>query len=414
MVWILTPQRASGTLVESWEDTDHSEWRHLDPTTDDTAYVSDVVWEGSQALEKSGYDEAISHPGDGLPEYFKKGEIWAFYLYIRSGLNSGVTGVYFAAQDRDNCFVTQWDGANDGQLETFLRQNDASQYFLGNGESCPQDTWLEVRITRDDGTLGGKDNEIRVTWTRMDTGATIAEHSAVDSTFASESAIGFHNSSGIVTVFDAFTQDPDGATTDTKASGTVIEDFNNSDLSRYEGTTGTYQIVSTPAYEGTAAGQGDGSFDRIYDTGVTTPPKGSTFEAYVRASTTAATQDVGIYYGVQDADNPYFVEMQADEAEFVAKTKVAGSFSTMASATGLTLAADTWYRIRVRWDDGTAYGGTDGDMTLTIREAGTAEDLATLTVTANTDHPAGGFGFKYNTASGSPVFHDLYQIVDQP
>lgn len=413
MVWF-KPPADSATIIEDWEDTTHSEWRHLDPVSDDTAYVTDIVWHGSQALEKSGYDEAFSFPGDGLSEYFSKGQEWSFYVYVRSGMATGAFGIYFGARDRDSAYATQWDGVNDDRIESYVRVNDTGQSFIGRSGTMVENEWVEITVKWDDGTLGGADNDITVTWTRLDTKAVIAEHTGNDATFDTESGIGFWNSSGIVTIFDAFTNGR-GTQTTNETVAAVLEDWEGTTpLAKYSGTTSTYSIVSTPSYDGTAGGSGDGNFDIIYDPDAGAPPKGSTFEAYVRSSVTSATQDVGIYFGVQDASNLYFVEMQVDEGEFVAKTRNGGSYTPLGTDTGLSLSANTWYRIRVRWDDGVAYGGADGDMTFTLIEDATDAIVASFSAT-NTDHPTGGYGFKYHTASnGNPVFHDLYQVIEQP
>jgi hypothetical protein len=158
------PFPAGNTVIDSFEDGDISEY------SGDTGIFSSIdtsgetfdSYDGSNVLEwppSGGNTNGAIFSTSGLDNYFPKGEIARCYFW-------------FDTLDGDQYIAWAHDGTN--RIRLRIRHED-SQVDLestfggtsteGNASitgTWNTNTWYYCRIVRDDGTLGGSDNDIRV------------------------------------------------------------------------------------------------------------------------------------------------------------------------------------------------------------------------------------------------------------
>lgn len=166
---------------------------------------------GSQSLavggSDGGYDEIVATPNadDPLPRFFGKGEVASYY--VRADTKVGYTGAIFGAGSDADFYsvniVWDLDGVlvykKDGGSFTNLQQES---WLSGIGDT---DRWYELRVTRDDGSLGGSDDDITVEVRDPAADSTLWSHTFNDATHADEVGVGMHTNrfgSGATTFLD--------------------------------------------------------------------------------------------------------------------------------------------------------------------------------------------------------------------
>lgn len=186
--------------------------------------------------------------------------------------------------------------------------------------------------------------------------------------------------------------------TESSGSVTVLDDFEDGDISEYAGDTGSFTVQQTTVKEGSYAlsATANGS---ISDTGVTTQ-QGERFYVWVNIGGTNNDGSVGFYYFTQSesaSPNGYLAQVNESQNE-IALFYYDGAFTKIASAASQA-STSTWYELRV---DVT----TSGDHTLSIYDTSGSQLASTSTVT-DTTYTSGGIGFR--SAVGEDGFHDHYR-----
>jgi hypothetical protein len=175
---------------------------------------------------------------------------------------------------------------------------------------------------------------------------------------------------------------------------TVIESFEDQDLSNYAGDTGSYGF-SNDATDGSVSLENTaGSYGEIRtSSGLNaTPSTGDTFRAQIKFSA-ATTGYAGLIFGMQDASNFYFARPRADNVNFELYRKENGSFTRLAESAVSSYSTSSWYDMEVRW--GTGADAINADI---YDDTGTQINDATLG-TVDSTFTSGGIGW-FATDSG--------------
>jgi hypothetical protein len=150
----------------------------------------------------------------------------------------------------------------------------------------------------------------------------------------------------------------------------TIDDFEDSDLSEYTGSTGEFSFVSGIADGSSTALRCDsGGFSEIYSTSGLNAYFGKGEIAQFEVQFNDTSQAGGLVFGYSDDSNFYrcWFDLNSDALQLLTDTGSGGSGTVVAEATSVGFAADTRYRVRIPWDDGTL-GGADNDITLDMDE----------------------------------------------
>lgn len=175
---------------------------------------------------------------------------------------------------------------------------------------------------------------------------------------------------------------------------TIIDDFEDGDISEYSGGTADMDVTEAAAQEGTYGLQptvnsyvqidsqpGDGL--NYY------PQQGDAVEWYVNSGDT-----YGVFiWGAQNAgDIPYYARPRPDNG--VLEVILDGTTYTA----NYSFSADTWYNMRLEWDDGSTFGGAAGDQTVTAYDM-SGNELVSISENDNT-YSSGGIGISFGDVDG--------------
>lgn len=192
---------------------------------------------------------------------------------------------------------------------------------------------------------------------------------------------------------------------------TIVDDHEDSSVSAYGGATSDFADVDeanvTPsAQNGTGLAQlqtSSGAYQGVSSTsGLNAyPSQGDTFRIWVYTGNSKSIRARWATQSEVSAPNMYYVLLNAS-ADSVDLNINNSGHSTLASVSQ-TLAADTWYELKVDW-------ATDGTMSVTIYDS-SGSKLNSLSAT-DTTFTSGGIGYGINVGSGSAtVYADYYRVV---
>lgn len=193
MLW--NPQRGGGgpsAIVDSFEDNDISEYSGAtsDYATVDDSGLSWTAPDGSYVLEQqsgASFARIVSESGDGLANYFPKGN--TAEADIRSETLDGSLRVIFGAGSVFNSYYAAEVDYGSGELRILDRDGGGTLNELASTTLSPStDTTGTVRIVWDDGTLGGADNDITVSYSEG--GSELDSLSVNDSSHATNEGVG--------------------------------------------------------------------------------------------------------------------------------------------------------------------------------------------------------------------------------
>lgn len=224
-------------------------------------------------------------------------------------------------------------------------------------------------------------------------------------------ADGTYSVSGLADgTYHVVAQYDDGSTTYNALSkpyitiNTTIDRFEDNDIAEYSGDTGNFSTVQSPVQSGSYALQTSGwATNRITSTsGLDNyPSKPANWEWYVHCNNVDTDHSLSRhYYAWGDTNNYYWTETKWTSGDqYIELDGVVGGTGLSGTAqyiNDFTLSANTWYRCELTWDDGSTYGGSDGEMTFVIHDAdSTASHSTTLT---DTGLSSGGIGWATDTA----------------
>lgn len=203
------------------------------------------------------------------------------------------------------------------------------------------------------------------------------------------------------------------------ASGaTIVDSFEDQGLSEYTSDTGSYSTTSSFASDGSYGVSCDAAATaNIYSSsGLDNyPSKPVEFKVDMQTSLgtsdTTDTIELSPIFGFVDSNNWYMLQIRADGPNMRFWIFNSGSFSTVTSATSLSeWQANTTYTLQIQWDDGSTFGGSDGDMSAEVFDP---DGNSIGTNSGNdTTHNGSGIGFRSNKPSTSDdLFYDFYRIT---
>lgn len=152
---------------------------------------------------------------------------------------------------------------------------------------------------------------------------------------------------------------------------TIIDDFNDN-LNNWTGGDGA-SITASPTFEGGGALQFDAGSTNLESSGLPElPAQGDEINIYFRYD----NEPTGRIY-VRIATDPnsagdwYGLLIENDDVEL--RTDGGSTFLVGLSPATTT---NTWYRINVKWDDGSTFGGVAGDFTVEVFDTSDGSSLA--------------------------------------
>jgi hypothetical protein len=195
------------------------------------------------------------------------------------------------------------------------------------------------------------------------------------------------------------------------SSRTLLDSFEDQDLSEYSGDTGDFSIVaesnlSFSARDGSHVLENPGDdFDNIESTSITAA-KGTTINGWVRGTANVTRMSVlfGLGSGLNDC---YEAKVNVRDDRLTLRDRTDGVDLATDGSPGLS--ADTWYRIELVWDDGTL-GGSDNDITMRVFDDGGTQQGSTLSATDSTNATKDGIGIIARGGSSWTAWFDyLYK-----
>lgn len=171
-----------------------------------------------------------------------------------------------------------------------------------------------------------------------------------------------------------------------------IDTFDDQDLAEYtfRNGTGTAWSFSTTTVRSGASVYLDGSGDATYSAITTTSPpggnlpaQGNAIDIWFNTNSVANADQSGMYYDY-GADYWARIDWNPGGTEHIELNAGASGTTSAATFSGVD---NTWYRLRVEWDDGATFGGVAGDQTAYLYDA--SGTLLTNTGTLNDTASAG-------------------------
>lgn len=190
----------------------------------------------------------------------------------------------------------------------------------------------------------------------------------------------------------------DGDVVWTASTATVVDSYERASLDHYDGSTANYSITSNFASDGSNCVEFTGDTSRqntVSTSGLSNyPSKGSEIQVDVQTSngsSASSTHELSVLFGAVDIDNFYMAQLRPD-SPYVQLWEYSSGFTSIATSSPLSeWSADTTYRVRIRWDDGSTFGGSDGDISVGVFNPSDT-NIGGVSAT-DTTHNGSGIGF---------------------
>lgn len=181
---------------------------------------------------------------------------------------------------------------------------------------------------------------------------------------------------------------------------TIIDDFEDADLSEYSSSSFTSTTTSS-VYNGSNSLQVDHDGTGANTTSTTGlnayPSQGDTFEFYTRLG--HADHGLAFLFGVQNSSSYYRLYAPQGWNDVLVLHLDDG---TKLASSALTSTASIWYRCKVDWD-------TDGTIKATLYDD-TDTQVAQVSAT-DTTYSSGGVGWRWNSTAGSGTVWGDYAYI---
>lgn len=326
---------------------DNLERGNLDPYTTPTDYTittdSTFVFEGSNALRNPTTTIDKIYSTSDLDNYAQKNTRFTKRLYVESG---GIAQALFGGPDGNNCYILTVSDAADailiqrldgGSFNTVARTDipiTTDEHLLATGDWASDDT-LRLTIATESGDIFGVVEGADSTYNATGWGWRGRQHAA-DIAKVTDTAVG--HTTG------------------------VAEDFEDDDLSDYQGSLSNFEIVSSPTHGGSsfACQHQSGAFSAIYnyqslDAGPFRP--GDTAEIYVYGdSSFTSSPNCEFVFGFQDTANFYVAEIipgaatggGSDNTRLQRFSEVSGN-GLLAGEDNTAYNTDSWIKMVLDW-----------------------------------------------------------------
>lgn len=371
---------------------------------DQYSVETSTVYEGSQALTHASGAEASAVSTSGLNSYPGRGD--KVSLYINNAQDDNFAAFHLFAQsetDNPNSYVAGLSNYSAWKLWVI----DDSGVTLIDEQALPTsdqiDGWYRVEMWTDSTTVyADLYNDA--------SDALLASVQADDTTWSS-GGIGFR-SAGNGEVWDYIVEG-------SSQGPTVVDSFEDGDLSEYTVQGSGLQTSQAFSTDGSASLEQPGVNGGHITSGSglnAYPQRGDRFVIDWRSD--AASSNTNDFarprweFG-DDAGNgnTYAIAVRVD-AETLDLRDV-GNGQRIDANFDVPIAANTTYQIQVEWDDGTTFGGADGDISIDLVD--TSDGSTVASVSGNdTDYAGGSIGFDFSrNADGQNYYTDYWRITNR-
>lgn len=346
---------SANEVIDSFEDSDLAEY-DFDRGSSGASIASEPTYGGSSVLEISGTNtELIST--SGLDHYPAAGDVFSGWVRGEGGADD--LNFSYGVQDHTNRYFVRVDFADD-RLQLYRYENGEAHPLAKqvSGFTLSQDTWYNVEVDwRKSGTH-------TVTLYDCD-GGQVAQITDTDSTWT-DGGIGYDaylESSGGTVHFDYVA-----------IHSSVLDDFEDGDLSEYNGDTGSFTIQNSTVLEGNQTLKGTSSTGAIAHTSTETP-RGHEYEASVMAASGSGAE-LAFLTSVQTPSAPlqncYY--LSADTAtDTLSLYRRDDGKSVLLNQTDVTLEEGTEYRLVVQHRKETVFGEIQDASGNSLAAAGAAD-----------------------------------------
>jgi hypothetical protein len=366
---------SANEVIDSFEDSGLSEY-DFDRGSSGANIVSDTTYAGSSVLEISGTNtEMISK--SGLDHYPSAGDV--FSCWVRG--TGGPEDVHFTygVQDHESRYFARIDIANNDLFLFKYHDGNFDQLGEDASVSLAEDTWYNIEV------------DWRKTGTHIVTlydcdGKEVAQITGSDSTWT-DGGIGYDaylEASGGTVYFDYVA-----------IHSSVLDDFEDGDLSEYSGDTGSFTIQNSTVLEGDQTLKGMSVGSAVSHTEVKTT-RGQEYRTSVMAGSDTGGRPaimVSVQNPSQPLENCYYLE--ADTANDKLSLYRRDDASSVRLATeGVALDEGVTYELRLELGRNTVLGE--------IRDgSGTA-----LKAVGAFDNKLSGGHLGFYLAGGAPGYFD--------
>jgi len=187
---------------------------------------------------------------------------------------------------------------------------------------------------------------------------------------------------------------------------TLIDDYEDNDISEYSGDTGAFSVASSDPISGSYSleASGQSTYRLIKSSGQLPQADQGNITAKIRPSTT--NHGAGLILGRQDSANRYDILILAGGLDEIRLDERQGGSTTTMDSAAFSPQAATTYTLDVSWT--TITGGVR--IVATVRDSnGNALETLSFEDTDGTSWTSGGTGWTYTLGDGEPVTYDDLQ-----
>jgi hypothetical protein len=180
------------------------------------------------------------------------------------------------------------------------------------------------------------------------------------------------------------------------SSATVLDDFEDGDLSEYAGHTGGYQVQGSTVIEGSNTLEATSTYNRIGHTEATTS-RGNEYRCRIQADSGSGSEP-SLLVSSQDPSNPfadcYWAHPDASAGQFKLVRRDGGS-STVLDSTSLSFQEGTDYEVAIK---------LGSDTVKAVLYDGSGNVVVETNAVSDATYSGGTFGFY--TGGGTPGYYD--------
>ncbi|MFC4553475.1 hypothetical protein [Halorussus sp. GCM10023401] len=322
---------SANEVIDSFEDSDLAEYS-FDRGSSGASVVSNPTYGGSSVLEISN-DNTEMISTSGLDHYPSAGDV--FSSWVRGTGGADDINFTYGVQDHTNRYFVRVDFANDN-LKLYRYEN-ASATLLEkqtSGFTLSEDTWYNVEVD------WRKTGAHTATLYDCD-GGQVAQITGTDSTWTS-GGIGYDaylGSSGGTVYFDYVA-----------IHESVLDDFEDGDLSEYSGDTGSFTVQNSTVLEGNQTLKGTSTGSAIAHS-VTETTRGNTYAAKVMAEN-GSNGKPALLAAVQDSSSPmqdcYYLEADSVNDQLKLYRQDSGT-SNLLSEHSVSIEEETVYTLVINF-----------------------------------------------------------------
>jgi hypothetical protein len=373
-------------LVDGYGDQSMSEYTDYEANGGITPYgFTADAYEGDYALVLSDDTSYAKHVStSGRPYYPGKGDKIVFYTYHSTTTDTLNGGWYYGATDLSNLYFTRLNPSA-GSL-TLEEKSGGANTTIVSMNATPDSGWLEWTIEWGDGSsFGIAEDDHRLVVRRVDDGSVIVDGTGTATNhITADGGVGHW---GAVAAGEELRWDYSHVTNAGPTGVTVIEDWEDSSpksewSDNVDGSLTAFEVQTSGSRHGGYWMQNTDTeyFQINSETGGLNyyPQQGDAVEWYAYTGDLYAV----FTWALPDDRDSYWGRPRVGDDEL--EMELAGTRYETAVAAGVD--PDTWYKLRLEWDDGSTFGGAAGEQTLYLYDLDDNE-LASVsgTDTANVD-----------------------------